>query len=222
MKSSAPNAIHLALDSGRPYLFCDGSVSNGVLTELPSVEAAFELTHYDLLGTVNRPLVTIDCGDCCYNDSFTYLQFRDMIRSFGFKSKDLTIEQMRILFYYLPIFKHAYHYWSNYLLNMLTKTGSVRAPKSEVLSQLVNHKLVTVGVVCGAQHIMLTPTGARLAVALRVLVNDLLTDATPGQYISDDLTQIAYHNLWVERQGNVQYNSASKRVNLDKLLLETL
>lgn len=219
---AAPSSVFLQLSCGGTYLTCDGSHSETAVLNVPRVHAAFQLNFGEILRMINRNIVVLECSEEYYDTDFSYYEFKDVIKAFGFKVSDISMEQLRIVLYLLPVIKHALYHWVDVLQELSRSRGSIkRVPSSDVVV-MTRLGLISTGFIGSNEHMMLTVTGHRLALVVRALYTGLLEGAVPGQYMSDDNRTINYYRLWAERQGTVKLSGDAVQKRLDSLIAEIL
>lgn len=219
VEKGAPSELFLDLSSGHPYLHQDGVSRGCSLTyDAPFIKAAMLLANSDLLDMAARPLFDSELSSDYDTVFYTYDQFQDVIKAFGYSVDNITVKQLRTVLYFMPIIKHALDNWLDLLTKIHKHPGSMPYESSDSLIDMECMQLITVGICGTKQHVMLTVKGARLELVLRGLSRELLTNAAPEQYVSGDHRTINYDRLWTERQGNVKLVHDTMHARLDKLI----
>lgn len=219
VKNAAPADLFLVLSTGRPFLRQDGSAhTTDAPMQLPCIPGAFLLSHSDLLALASEPLVYPEYAGRFQSSDMTYLQFQDVIKALGYSPDAVPLDKLRIILQLAPIMQYALENWTDALYKLQKHPGSMPLQTSAHANDMIECGLATVGWSGKGPHIILTAKGYRLALAICTLSCDLLTGATPEQYVSADFKAIKYDRLWTERQGTIKQVINDLHNRLDKYL----
>lgn len=219
VKTAAPSDLFLVLSTGRPYIYQDGSTYHtDAPMQLPCIPGAFRLTHTDVLVLASEPLKYPDYPGRFQSSDMTYLQLQDVIKAMGFYPETIPLEKLRVIFQLVPIMQYALCNWTDALYKLQKHPGSMPYQANANVNGMLELGFATLGWSGKGPHIMLTPLGYRLAMAICAISCDLLTDASPEQYVSADFKTIKYDRLWTERQGTVKQVTVTTELRIDKYL----
>lgn len=219
LKKAAPADLLLVLTTGRPFLQQDGSrrVTDAPMS-LPCIPGAFVIDHNELLSLASEPLAYPDYPGRFQSSDMTLFQFRDVIRVLGFLPDAMTLTALRTVVLFTPVIQYALEHWVDTLAKVRTHPGSMPCVVNNHTIDMEELGFLTIGWSGSKAHMLLTPKGYRLALAISNLSQELLTGAMPEQYVSADFKTIAYARLWGERQGTVKQVTAAVHNRLDNYI----
>lgn len=219
VQKAAPADLFLVLSTGRPYIYQDcGTYHSDAPMALPCIPGAFQLTHTDLLVLASEPLKYPDYPGRVQSSDMTYLQFQDVVKAMGFYPETIPLEKLKVIFQIVPIVQYALYNWTDTLYKLQKHPGSMPYKPDANVNDMLEFGFATLGWSGKGPHIMLTPLGYRLAIAICAISCDLLSGAIPEQYVSADFKMIKYDRLWTERQGSVKQIIADVVMRLDKYI----